>query len=727
MIRRFKHVSARTKILLFAFLFIILPSGILGYLGFRSIENRGLGLKQNYRDMARLVRDKLEAELAGLESGFVEEALDQEWSPDAEAARLLLGRFEERHPAVAEAFIVGSNGSVIHPRFYLEAGISRRAGPGKMPPARNPSIERGERYEFAELDYPMAIRSYQEAAKRSASPELRSYARLLVGRVYFKLKNYAKAKEEYQVLSEQSPQARSSDGTPLKIIGLFRLAETYASLGEGDNEVKTLLALLEELTRTPAGFESQGFYIESVNADLERIAQTRVLGKNERDLWDRLKLEDKARTERIRRLEGARQALLSQLDLDVSPNRKDNIIPGQAAAQASHLTTRDEDGTPHRLGYLLLPSTAASTGSRILAYEFDRTFILTDLFPRFMGRGKTEESVRAALYTGEEPMTPLPDAPPLSRALAVESLSEYFPQWSLALFDSRGKTIEQIVRKEMRLYGALLLGIAVLIFSGIVMTLRAATHEAETVRLRSDFISNVSHELKTPLSLIRLFGETLESGQLTDEAKRREFSRIIARESRRLGHLIDNVLDFSKIDSGRKEYAFAREDLVKVVSDTVEAYRFYLRDQGFEFDISLPPGPIFMSMDKDAIAQALLNLLNNAEKYSGEHKYIGVKMSLQENHVFITVEDKGTGIPPSDLKHIFEKFYRGERGPAREAQGCGLGLTIAKSIAESHGGQISAESELGKGSRLIIRLPLEGKEDSLHGSAEGENGQDPDR
>jgi two-component system phosphate regulon sensor histidine kinase PhoR len=99
----------------------------------------------------------------------------------------------------------------------------------------------------------------------------------------------------------------------------------------------------------------------------------------------------------------------------------------------------------------------------------------------------------------------------------------------------------------MRLYGAVLLGIAVLILSGIVMTLQAATHEAETVRLRSDFVSNVSHELKTPLSLIRLFGETMESDQWTDDGKRREFSRIIARESRRLTYLIDNVLDFSKI------------------------------------------------------------------------------------------------------------------------------------------------------------------------------------
>jgi signal transduction histidine kinase len=122
-----------------------------------------------------------------------------------------------------------------------------------------------------------------------------------------------------------------------------------------------------------------------------------------------------------------------------------------------------------------------------------------------------------------------------------------------------------------------------------------------------------------------------------------------------------------------------------------------------------------------------LNLLNNAEKYSGEQKYIGVKIALHEDQVLITVEDRGPGIPPSDLKHIFEKFYRGGSGPAREVQGCGLGLTIVKSTVEGHGGHISVESELGRGSRFIITLPLGGKEERFNDSAEGENGQDPDR
>ena len=727
MIQRFKQVSARTKILLFAFLFIILPSGILGYLGLRSIGNRGLSLKENYRSMARLMRDELEGELSGLEGRFVREILEQNWNGDVQAIRILLGRVRERHPSIGETFIVSADGSVIHPQFYLGTENPLQPQPGRMPAVRNSLIERGERYEFAELDYPMAARSYEEAVRQAVSPEHRLYARLLLGRCYFKMKNYFKAGEQYRFLSEQSQGARSSDDTPLRIIGLYRLAETYAFLGDADNQVKTLLALFEELALGPAGFDSREFYLESVRAGLDRIFQGRVLGKSEQDRWDRLKLEDKARTERIRRLEGARQALLSQLDLDASPNGKNNGSPGLDSAPASHLTTRDEDGTPHRLGYLFLPSKTALPGRRVLAFEIDKTYVLTELFPRLPGRGEAGESVRAGLYSEAGPLTSLPNAPPPAQALAVENLSEYFPWWSLALFDTRGKTIDQLVRREMRLYGAVLLGIAVLILSGIVMTLRAATHEAETVRLRSDFVSNVSHELKTPLSLIRLFGETLESDQWTDDGKRREFSRIIARESRRLTYLIDNVLDFSKIDSGRREYVFERGDLVKVISDTLEAYRFYFRDQGFEFDISLPPGPIFITMDKDAMAQTLLNLLNNAEKYSGEQKYIGVKMALHGDQVLITVEDRGPGIPPSDLKHIFEKFYRGGSGPAREVQGCGLGLTIVKSTVEGHGGHISVESEIDRGSRFIITLPLGRREDSLHGSAEGKNGENPDR
>jgi signal transduction histidine kinase len=725
MIRRLKGVSARTKILLFAFLFIILPSAILGYLGFRSIGNRALSLEESYRSMARLMRDELAAEVSTLEDRYVRDVRGQEWTQDPKAVRSLLGEVQARHPVVGESFIVGGDGFLVHPQFYLETGGGRLPSADGPPGARSALIERGERFEFAELDYPSAARSYEEAARRAASPEQRAYARLLLGRCYFKMRDYARAGEQFRALAEQSGEARGSDGTPLKIVGLYRLAETRAALGDGDGQVGALLDLFEELSLGPRGFESRQFYLESVRAEIERALETGAVGESDRARWNDLKREGETRAEKIRRLEAAQQALLSRSDLAfmAKAGQGHDADPVSAA----HLTIRDEAGAPRRFGYLLLSSAASVPGRRLLAYEIDKAFLRTDLFPRRAGREGDRDSVRAALLSEAGPLTPLPDAASMIQALASESLDEVVPGWSLALFDSQGKSIGQIVRGEMRWYAAVLLGIAVLIVAGIVMTLRAATHEAETVRLRSEFVSNVSHELKTPLSLIRLFGETLDSERWTDDAKRREFSRIIARESRRLGHLIDNVLDFSKIDSGRKEYRFEKEDLVEVVTDTVESYRYYLRDQGFELDVSLLPGPVFAMIDKDAIAQALLNLLNNAEKFAGEGKYIGVKMVLEEGQVRIAVEDKGPGIPPSDLKRIFEKFYRGGHRPAREAQGCGLGLTIVKNTVESHGGSVNVESEVGRGSRFFITLPLGDQGDGPGGPSRDENGQDPDR
>jgi signal transduction histidine kinase len=193
-----------------------------------------------------------------------------------------------------------------------------------------------------------------------------------------------------------------------------------------------------------------------------------------------------------------------------------------------------------------------------------------------------------------------------------------------------------------------------------------------------------------------------------DTEQRKKFSHIIARESQRLSHLIENVLDFSRIETDRKEYSFEQTDIVKIVSNTIEAYRFHLREEGFEFSVSIPDKPILMSIDKDAISQAVLNLLNNAEKYSQDHKFISVEMTQKENEVWITVEDRGTGIPESIRKNIFDKFFRGQHSTVQEIQGSGLGLTIVEHIVNNHEGEVLLESEEGKGSRFTIKLPIKG-------------------
>jgi signal transduction histidine kinase len=203
-----------------------------------------------------------------------------------------------------------------------------------------------------------------------------------------------------------------------------------------------------------------------------------------------------------------------------------------------------------------------------------------------------------------------------------------------------------------------------------------------------------------------MFGETLDSGIVTEEDKKREFYSIIRKESERLTHLINNVLDYSRIDSGNKEYEFEETNLVEIIRHSLEAYKFHIRDLGFEIESKMPEEPVMIQIDKDAISQAFLNLLSNAVKYSEERKHIRVEISAETNSVLIAVSDQGIGIAKDELKKIYDKFYRVQNDMVKKPRGSGLGLTLTRHIVEAHQGKIEVESEPGRGSRFSIRLPL---------------------
>jgi signal transduction histidine kinase len=228
-------------------------------------------------------------------------------------------------------------------------------------------------------------------------------------------------------------------------------------------------------------------------------------------------------------------------------------------------------------------------------------------------------------------------------------------------------------------------------------------------RLRSNFVADVSHELKTPLALIRMFSEMLGEDRVPSEEKRREYYAIIQRESSRLTHMIDNILDFSRIDAGKKEFAFEAVDVAAVVRDTYEAYRFDLDRQKFEHRLVVADGLPRVQADADAIAQAIINLISNAIKYSAQEKSLLIELSKEtrrgKHGVLICVSDSGIGIKPEDRSHLFDGFYRADDEHVRKQRGAGLGLSLVKSIVDAHGGILDVESRLVKGTTFRIFLP----------------------
>jgi signal transduction histidine kinase len=269
---------------------------------------------------------------------------------------------------------------------------------------------------------------------------------------------------------------------------------------------------------------------------------------------------------------------------------------------------------------------------------------------------------------------------------------------------------DRSIRDEVRRWAiaktVLIAFIDLILGAGLFLVYSNVRREAHLARLKSDFVANVSHELKTPLALIRLFAETLELGRVQTSEKAQQYYRVINKESQRLTQLINNILDFSRIEAGRKEYRFERTDLSRVVHDVLEAYRFPIEQQGFTLEVEIAEDLPEVDVDKEALAQALLNLVNNALKYGGSGRFIKIEVKRAGETIRLSVVDHGIGVAKGEQKKIFEKFYRAEDSLVHETKGSGLGLALVRHIMEAHGGDVEVESAPGEGSVFTLVLPL---------------------
>ena len=271
-------------------------------------------------------------------------------------------------------------------------------------------------------------------------------------------------------------------------------------------------------------------------------------------------------------------------------------------------------------------------------------------------------------------------------------------------------TTAQAIGQRFVYQSFVILGVlSVLMIGGLVLTYRSVNRQVAFARLKSDFVSNVSHELRTPLALIRLYAETLELGRITTSEKKHEYYSIIRKESERLTALINNILDFSRIEAGRKEYDFRETDIAELVRNTLDSYRFQIEQQGFALEEQIETGIPRVRVDREAIARALVNLVNNALKYSDNEKFLGVKLYREQSVLKLEVIDRGIGIERHEQDRIFEKFYRTCDPLVHNTKGSGLGLSLVRHITQAHGGEVEVESTPGRGSKFTLSLPLSGK------------------
>lgn len=332
------------------------------------------------------------------------------------------------------------------------------------------------------------------------------------------------------------------------------------------------------------------------------------------------------------------------------------------------------------------------------AFALDITALEQELQALSRSATRTSETVNVVVLNAQR------DAP--QDTLSRRSLNPWLRGYELAVHPRSAADLQNSQRRKSAQRAAILILALLMIVMGAGLTLRLVGQELTIARSQSDFAANVSHELRSPITQIRLKGESLQLGMAETDEELSEHYDAIVRESERLSRLVDNVLDFAAIDGGHKTYTFRPVPIAQTIESTVQSARYGMEMREMHLDLSLSPHLPVVVHDPEAIAQVLHNLISNAAKYGKEGGWIGVNADFVGEEVVIEVSDRGIGIAAEELPHLFEHFYRSSDPTARRRKGTGIGLSIVQYIVEAHGGRVEVSSTPNVGSTFALHFPL---------------------
>jgi signal transduction histidine kinase len=400
------------------------------------------------------------------------------------------------------------------------------------------------------------------------------------------------------------------------------------------------------------------------------------------------------------------------------PNRKDD------ATYVTFAPTSLADPTPRQIffhpvyepDHMNRESDLDRVGSIALTAEankYPHSGYLRELVDRFDQRSRVSSSLGALVYRirlkdeeGQARDLVSTGSPPGQfRSRGFEPGDRLFPNltFEVAL---RDESTNEYASQFTGLSLLLGLGAAGLALAGLAMAWHATAREMRIAQMKSNFLASISHELKTPLTAIRAFGDLIRSGRTRDAKRIEQYGEMISYESDRLTALLNNILEISRLERDVRRYRLEQSDLTAAVTQIVDIFRATTRARGFEIKTELPALPIITRFDESALHQALLNLLSNAVNYSSDSRLIEVRVWRGETEASIEVRDFGIGVAPAEQRRIFDPFYRSSQPEVQSKSGTGLGLAIVREIASAHGGAVTVESKAETGTAFTLHLPL---------------------
>jgi len=599
--------------------------------------------------------------------------------------------FKEVSLPLAELMYVADGGREVGAPFPRDANLSAE-------------IQNCLRLEFQQKDYPRALAAYRRALERTNDPRLAGMFLNAIARVQKRSGLLLDAISTYENIVRDYGGIITSDGTPLgpsaslEICELFRIHKDFA------NSLRTSLGLYRSLLRRKWLLEKAEFDFFGARAKtiIEDIFSRGPFGLDLAPFQSEFQsIQDEERrqrknTERMIVFErGAAPALESKLRGGTEESNRSFTRLALDLESYSYVVSIIQPGAP-------AGNALETAWGIIIDAEHLREDVLRPALREYFLSGETTWTAKgkdgAVILSSENP----PAGPVAFRTNFVSNT----PDWTLEFHQPPPRLIRTFLLSRRGLYSFVFLLIAGILVFGLALTIRSVSHELELARMKSDFVSTVSHEFKSPLTSIRQLAEMLQSGRVPSEERRQQYYDVLLEQSERLALLTDNILSLAKIEEGRAEFAFETTDVSALLTNVVSSFQERVRHEGFDIELKVQ-GPIpLVSVDRTALSQALTNLIDNAIKYSGDSRKVVVGASIEGQSLAIAVQDFGVGIKKEDIDRVFERFFRGGDELTRTVKGSGLGLTLVREIVEAHRGKVQVESEPGKGSVFSIRLPL---------------------
>lgn len=674
---------------------VVLPGVLLAWYGVRAVLQEERLYEATLRERAQGLAVGLHADLGDRVDRMLltlDEAVESggpRWVTDPGVAA---DRLREAEPLVAEVLVFDSGSRLRHPAAVAAGLIDRRGGETADRSYLSPLLSEGERLELQAGDLAAAAIAYGAATQRITGQRGRGIARLARARTLLKADDPAGALAEYETIIADHAGDRDLNDFPLDLLARYQAVLALTALKREPEAATRLVSLLEDLSHNPWTFGGYG----------ETALATRSLGLLTGGLLDHLRSDDRPD------LAALRSRLTDTAELQGRQAQILRLLPA----------LRNEMGAGSRPAKFELISLRRQERTRLFAQrwseprnELRQVLVVVD-------DEALRDEVRAILQTALRAtpefridLRPLDGEtrPPAEGFQVLHPLEPWLPGHALAV--TRGEALLGPAAMQQRMVRLGMIGaLLVIILVGIVVIGRAVSREVEIARLKSDFVSSVSHELRTPLTTIRIMAEMLALGAVPTGEKQAEYHRNIVSEAERLTRLINNVLDFARIEEGRKKFQFGMGDIGDAVHEVERITGDYVRKEGFTLTTTVPDDLLATAFDRDAIIQALINLMSNAVKYSKDDRRIEMGVEMVRDSILLFVRDHGPGIDPKDQPHLFEKFYRGGDHMTREVGGTGLGLSIVQHIVSAHRGKVGVTSKIGEGSRFEITLPVQSVE-----------------